>query len=146
MADMETVRAVAKADAHAVVVTARPSGGMQASVVTAGVTDHPLTAEAVVAFVAIGGTAKLKFLRSSKQATIVFRSGGNWITVEGQADLIGPDDGVEGFDPNALPKLLRDVFMAAGGTHSDWAEYDRVMAEQRRTAVFIRPERIYGRG
>ena len=33
--------------------------------------------------------------------------------------------------------------MAAGGEHDDWAEYDRVMAEQRRTVVLIAPTRIY---
>ena len=46
---------------------------------------------------------------------------------------------------DALRVLLRDVFKAAGGTHDDWDAYDRVMAEQRRTCVFIRPARIYGR-
>ncbi len=40
--------------------------------------------------------------------------------------------------------LLREVFQAAGGTHDDWQEYDRVMREQRRTAVFVSPTRVYG--
>jgi hypothetical protein len=35
------------------------------------------------------------------------------------------------------------VFTAAGGTHDDWAEYDRTMAEQRRAAVLITPTRVY---
>jgi hypothetical protein len=35
------------------------------------------------------------------------------------------------------------VFVAAGGEHEDWAEYDRVMAEQRRAAVLVDPARIY---
>jgi hypothetical protein len=39
--------------------------------------------------------------------------------------------------------LLRDVFTAAGGTHDDWPTYDRVMAEERRAAVMIAPERVY---
>jgi hypothetical protein len=41
-------------------------------------------------------------------------------------------------------RLLRDIFTAAGGTHDDWDTYDRVMAEERRTAVLIQPERVYG--
>ena len=45
-----------------------------------------------------------------------------------------------------LPLLLRDVFTAAGGTHDDWHEYDRVMAAERRVAVFVTPERTYGNG
>jgi hypothetical protein len=35
------------------------------------------------------------------------------------------------------------VFAAAGGRHENWEDYDRVMAEQRRTAVLIDPNRIY---
>ena len=38
-----------------------------------------------------------------------------------------------------MPQLLRDVFTAAGGVHEDWDEYDRVMAAERRAAVFIHP-------
>jgi hypothetical protein len=38
------------------------------------------------------------------------------------------------------------VFTAAGGTHDDWAEYDRVMAEQGRTVVFVAPSRVYSNG
>jgi hypothetical protein len=38
---------------------------------------------------------------------------------------------------------LRDVFTAAGGSHEDWAEFDRVVAAERRTAVFIAMDRVY---
>jgi hypothetical protein len=41
---------------------------------------------------------------------------------------------------------LRAVFTAAGGTHDDWDEYDRVMAAERRTAVLIEPARITSNG
>jgi len=40
--------------------------------------------------------------------------------------------------------LLRDIFTAAGGTHDDWDEYDRVMANERRVAVLVERERTYG--
>jgi hypothetical protein len=40
--------------------------------------------------------------------------------------------------------LLRDIFTAAGGTHDDWDTYDRVMATERRVAVLVEPERVYG--
>ena len=39
--------------------------------------------------------------------------------------------------------LLREVFIACGGSHDNWDEYDRVMTEQRRTAVLITPTRVY---
>ncbi|MDH5291862.1 MAG: hypothetical protein OEY41_17845, partial [Acidimicrobiia bacterium] len=43
-----------------------------------------------------------------------------------------------------LGPLLRAVFAAAGGTHDDWDEFDRVMAAENRIAVFVIPERITG--
>jgi hypothetical protein len=66
--------------------------------------------------------------------------------VEGATSIIGPDDVPAGFDVAQLPKLLRDIFVAAGGTHDDWDEYDRVMASERRAALFIKPERVYSNG
>ena len=128
---------------YAVVATARRDGTIQASVVNAGLMDHPLTGQPVVAFVARGESVKLKFLRRSPQATVVFRAGPRWVTVEGRATLIGPDDPLPGFEPGGVPQLLRAIFSAAGGTHDNWAEYDRVMAEERRTAVLVEMERVY---
>ena len=43
-----------------------------------------------------------------------------------------------------LRLLLRAAFAAAGGTHDDWEEYDRVMREQGRAVVLVAPERVYG--
>jgi hypothetical protein len=45
-----------------------------------------------------------------------------------------------------MAKMLRDVFVAAGGTHQDWDEFDKVMRAERRTAVFVSPERISANG
>ena len=71
------------------------------------------------------------------------RSGWEWQAVDGSAELIGPLD-PHPSAPVDVPALLRDVFRAAGGTHSDWAEYDRVMAAEQRTAVLVTPSRVYG--
>jgi len=84
----------------AVVTTTRADGSMQASVVNAGVVDHPVTGERNVAFVTYGRT-KLAHLRARPRATAVFRAG--W----------------------------------------QWGAVDRVMAEDRRAVVLIRPERVY---
>jgi hypothetical protein len=51
---------------------------------------------------------------------------------------------LEGIEGERLRVLLRDIFIAAGGTHDDFDEYDRVMATDRRVAVLVRPERISG--
>jgi hypothetical protein len=60
------------------------------------------------------------------------------------AELVGPDDPRAEISAERLRLLLREVFTAAGGVHDDWEEYDRVMAEQRRTAVLVTPHRVYG--
>jgi PPOX class probable F420-dependent enzyme len=127
----------------AVVATLRHDSTIQCSVVNAGVLAHPLVDREVLAFVTYG-QAKLRNLRVRPQITVTFRSGWTWTAVEGRAELIGPDDDRQGVDAERLRLLLRDVFVAAGGTHDDWDAYDREMAEQRRTVVLVSPDRIYG--
>ena len=126
----------------AVVSTLRADGTIQSSVVNAGVLPHPIDGAEVVGFVTYG-KAKLANLRARPQLSVTFRSGWEWAAAEGRAELIGPDDPHPDFDAEALRLLLRQVFTAAGGTHDDWEGYDRTMAEQRRTAVFVTPTRIY---
>jgi PPOX class probable F420-dependent enzyme len=128
----------------AVVAVARPDGTVLSSVVNVGVMDHPATGEPIVAFVTEGSTRKLALLRAGSRIAVTVRQGWEWATVEGIADLAGPKDTLDGFPPDGVPQLLRDIFTAAGGTHDNWDEYDRVMAEQGRTAVLIRPQKIYG--
>jgi PPOX class probable F420-dependent enzyme len=129
-----------------VMTTLRPDLTMQSSVVNAGVTTHPTTGERVVAIVARGTSLKVAHLRARPQTAITMRVGWEWITVEGTADVIGPDDPAEGCDADGIRRLLRDVFAAAGGTHDDWDEYDRVMLDERRTAIVVTPGRIYSNG
>jgi PPOX class probable F420-dependent enzyme len=126
-----------------VLTTARADGTMQSTVVSGGVMRHPVTGADVVARVAAGGTQKLRNLAARPQATIVVRAGFRWATAEGDAEIIGPDHPHPAFAADALPQLLRDIFVAAGGTHDDWDTYDRVMAEERRAAVLITPRRVY---
>jgi PPOX class probable F420-dependent enzyme len=141
--DLEDVQRIAAEDHYlAVVATTRKDGSIQASVVNAGVLPHPVSDRPVVGLVTYG-RAKLANLRRRPAATVVFRSGWQWVAVEGSCDIIGPDDPFTGFEPSAVPDLLRAVFRAAGGSHSDWDEYDRVMREERRAAVLIGPDRIY---
>jgi PPOX class probable F420-dependent enzyme len=126
----------------AVVATTRADATVQASLVNAGVLPHPFGGEPVVAFVTYG-RAKLRNLRARPGLAVTFRSGWAWATVEGNAELIGPDDLHPDVDDERLRLLLREVFQAAGGTHDDWPEYDRTMREQRRTVVIVSPKRIY---
>jgi PPOX class probable F420-dependent enzyme len=126
----------------AVVSTLRDGGTIQSSVVNAGLLAHPSTGQPVLAFVTYG-PVKLANLRARPQVTVNFRSGWRWATVEGRAELAGPDDPRPWLDDERLRLLRREVFTAAGGEHEDWDEYDRVLAEQRRTVVLIEPGRVY---
>lgn len=126
-----------------VVVTLRADGSPHAAVVNAGVVSHPVTGSEVPAFVAVGGTHKLAHLRANPTVVVVVRAGWQWTAVEGSAQLIGPDDPHPDLDDDAVRLLLRDVFTAAGGTHDDWAAYDKAMRDERRTAVLVSPRRMY---
>jgi PPOX class probable F420-dependent enzyme len=144
VASIESVRELVRRDnGLAVVVTQKPDGTPQTSVVNAGVLAHPATGGDVVGLVARGSTRKHANLRRRPQATVVFRAGWEWVAVEGPVDLAGPDDPLDGVGAEDIPGLLRAVFSAAGGTHDDWDEYDRVMAAERRVAVLVHPERVY---
>lgn len=145
MPGIDEVRAMVAAEhGLAVVATVRADGTAQVSVVNAGVLDHPVDGGPVLAFVARSATRKVANLRARPAVTVALRAGWRWVAVEGPAELAGPDDPLPDLAPDRLPALLRDVFTAAGGAHEDWGEYDRVMAEERRAAVLVRPERIYG--
>jgi hypothetical protein len=145
--DLELVRRLCAADQGlAVISTTRADGSVQSSLVNAGVIDHPVTKEPTVAFVARGDAYKVKLLAASGRANAVFRAGWEWVSVEGPTDFIGPDHPHAGLPPDGIPRLLRDIFTAAGGTHDNWPEFDRVMAEERRTAVFISLARITTNG
>jgi len=142
MADLNDFNQTAAADHGLIVlVTNRADGSTQASVVNAGVIDNPLTGAPAVALVAAGGTRKLANLRADPTIAVVARAGWRWASVEGRAELIGPDDPHPEVDDEQLRLLLRTVFTGAGGTHDDWPTYDRVMAEERRVAVLVTPER-----
>ena len=119
---------------------------IQVSLINAGVPNHPAKAVPSLAFVTYG-KVKLANLRARPQVSVTFRQGWQWATVEGRAELAGPDDPQTWLtSAEQLRVLLREVFAAAGGTHEDWDTYDRVMLEERRTAVLIDPTRIYSNG
>jgi PPOX class probable F420-dependent enzyme len=125
----------------AVVSTLRPDGTIQSSVVNAGVLPHPVTGEQVVGLVSRGDAHRVANLRARPRATVVVRSGWQWASAEGPVELAGPDDPLPGVDAERLRLLLREIFTAAGGTHDDFAAYDRVMAEECRVAVLVSPAR-----
>src|SRR5277367_2511197 len=126
----------------AVVSTLRADDTIQSTLVNARILDHPGTGRSAVAFVT-AGQVKRAHLRARPQITVTFRSGWQWASVEGLAVLGGPDDPQPSLSPADLPSLLRAIFVAAGGQHDDWDEFDAVLARERRLAVLVDPIRVY---
>jgi hypothetical protein len=144
VADITDFRELIARDSGLVVVSVpRADGTISSSVVNAGVLPHPVTGKTVVGMVIRGGTRKLARLRERPYANVVGRAGWQWAAAEGPVELIGPDDPCPGFDAERVRLLLREIFTAAGGTHDDFDAYDQVMKSERRTAVFVDPERVY---
>lgn len=144
MASIDDVRRIVALDnGLATVTTLRRTGTLQSTVVNAGVTAHPVSGIEVAAFVVRESTYKLCHLRERPVVTLLWRAGWAWATVEGTAELCGPQDPLKGVDDERRRLLLREVFEAAGGRHGDWAEFDRVMVAERRAVVLVEPRRIY---
>ena len=147
MTTLDEAVALAKGESGlAVISTVRADGTVQASLVNVGLLAHPSNGEQVLGFTTYG-KVKLANLRARPQLAVTFRNGWQWATVEGRAELVGPEDEQRWLtEADQLRLLLREVFTAAGGTHDDWDEYDRVMASERRAVVLIAPTRVYSNG
>ena len=135
-------RLVAAEDGLCSFVCLDSSGSPHVSIINAGVMDNPVSGETSVACVVRANARKARLLRDDPRAAIAFRHRWDWVAVHGNAQLVGLDDPADGFDNDNLPELLREVFRSAGGTHPDWDEYDRVMARQRRLAIFVTLDHI----
>lgn len=145
MPDLSDVRSfLGQETGLATVSTTQADGRVLSSVVNCGVIDHPITGSTCVALVSRGAAARVGHIRRGSQVTIAARRSWSWVSVTGPANLIGPSDIPDSMDADAVRMLLREIFEAAGGTHDDWEEYDRVMAEDERVAIFVSPDRILG--
>lgn len=142
-------RFLAEEHGLATVSTSQADGRVLSSVVNCGVMAHPVTGVDCVALVSRGDAARLGHIRRGSEVTVLVRRGWTWRAVTGSAEIIGPDDSdTKGttFDAEALRLLMREVYQAAGGDHDDYDTYDRIMADERRAAVFVAPDRILGVG
>lgn len=140
--DLTAVRRIVAQDSGlASVSVVRADGTPHASLVNAGVLDHPRTGEPVVGYVTYG-PVKLRTLRERPATSILWRAGWRWAAVDGACELLGPADG--DIAPEELRLLLRAVFSACGGTHDDWDGYDRTMRDEGRVAVLVTPRKVYG--
>src|SRR3954452_13929467 len=89
---LESFRELASLDHGLCVVSMlRSDGGITASVVNAGVMQHPVNGANVVASLA-RGLRQPEHLRADPRVTVVARAGERWAAVEGTAEVVGPDD------------------------------------------------------
>ena len=120
-----------------VLTTFRRDGSAQMSIITCG----PL--QDGVAFSTTEERAKLKNLRRNSQCSLLVARE-NWsayVVLQGHARLLSPNNS----DPDELRLALREVYRtAAAAEHPNWEEYDQAMTEQRRSAIIVVPDHIYG--
>ena len=125
-----------------VLSTLRPDGGVQATVVNAGVVHHPRAGAPAVGLVATGGSRELRHLRADPGPRSSPGPAGSGPQSRGPPRSSVPTTRTPTSTPGPAATPA-DIFQAAGGTHDDWDAYDRVMADERRAAVCSSPRRAY---
>ena len=122
---------------RAVLTTFRKNGAAQMSILSVGYYKDG------VAFTTTEDRAKLANLRRDSRCSLLVSKDSWWgfIVLEGKAKVMSADN----TDADELRQTLRDVFVAASGEeHPNWDEYDQAMRDDRRSAIIVVPERIYG--
>lgn len=121
-----------------VFTTFRRDGMPQQSLVTVGKMDGGL------AFTTRSRNAKAYNLARDPRCAIMLVKPDNrgFAVLDGKAEVQGPHNS----DAESLRLRLREVYrVAAGKEHPDWNEYDRVMLEEGRVTILLRPDRIFAR-
>ena len=96
-----------------------------------------------VAFTTTAGRAKLANLVREPRCSLLVSKRDWWgyVVLEGRAQVLASDN----TDAAELRQALRDVYRAATGReHPDWDEYDQAMVRDRRAAVVVVPDHVYG--
>ena len=133
----EGVKKFVSENHRAVLTTFRRNGAAQMSIVTTGAYSDG------AAFTTTEDRAKLSNLKRDPRCSMLVSHESWWgyVVLEGRARVMSPDN----TDAEELRQALRDVYRAASGEeHPDWDEYDRAMVDDRRAAVVVVPEHVYG--
>ena len=122
---------------QAVLTTFRKNGAAQMSIVTVGAYGDG------VGFTTTEDRAKLhNLVRDSRCSLLVSKS--DWwgyVVLEGRAKVLRRGES----DDDELRDALRRIYRAASGQeHPDWEDYDRAMVEDRRAAIIVVPDHVYG--
>jgi len=115
----------------------RKNGMPQMSIVTCGAYRDG------VAFSTTIDRAKLILLKRDSRCALMVSKQDWWgyVVLEGRATVLSPDNtGAE-----ELREALRGVYRAATNQdHPNWEEYDQAMVDDRRAAVIVVPDHVYG--
>ena len=133
----DSVKEFVSGNHQAVLTTFRKSGAAQMSIVTVGAFGEG------VGFTTTEDRAKLhNLVRDSRCSLLVSKS--DWwgyVVLEGRAKVMRRGES----DDDELRDALRGIYRSASGEeHPDWDDYDRAMAADRRAAIIVVPERVYG--
>ena len=133
----DKIRDFVKQNHRAVLSAFRRNGAAQMSILSVGPYRDG------VAFTTTEDRSKLINLKRTPRCSLLVSQDNWWgyVVLEGRATVLSADNtGAE-----ELKLALRDVYRAASGTeHPDWEEYDEAMLNERRAAVIVVPEHIYG--
>lgn len=123
---------------HQGVVTCYRRNGMpQMSIVTCGAYRDG------VAFSTTADRAKLLNLKRDSRCALMVSKQDWWgyVVLEGRATIISPENS----SAEELRTALRDVYRAATNQdHPNWEEYDQAMVDDRRSAIIVVPDHVYG--
>ncbi|MEC3956872.1 pyridoxamine 5'-phosphate oxidase [Nocardia sp. CDC153] len=148
---VQTLRVLTEQAGGLMVFAGVANGRVPASLVNAGLVEHPVSGAPTLAHVAYRDSRRVARLAVTPQASLTVHDGRRWLTAEGHADLIfgpwhevGPDHALR-LDAARYAELLREIFRrAGGGEHPDWPEYDAAMRREQRVAVLVDLRRLYG--
>ena len=96
-----------------------------------------------VAFTVTFDRAKLLNLKRNPRCSLLVSQEDWWgfVVLEGHADILSADN----TDADEFRLALRDTYRTASGEeHPNWAEYDQAMIDDKRSAIIVMPEHIYG--
>lgn len=126
--DAEGLRAFLAPRRSYVLLTYRRDGRPQLSPVTGA--QGPDGRLLVASYPSRAKTANLR--RDPRCAVLVLSDdfGGAWVHIDGTAEVLGGEDGVE---------ALVEYYRAAAGEHPDWAEYRQTMRDRDKVCLAITP-------
>ena len=120
----------------AVLSTFRKNGMVQLSVIVVG----PFKDGA--AFTTTADRTKLPNLRRDPRCSLLVSQDSWWgfLVLEGKARVMSSDN----TKPETLKMALRDIYRSIAGEHPNWPEYDQAMVDEKRSAVVVVPDHVYG--